>query len=288
MVKPVLGFVLVLSLAGAVHAASDQPGGEARASEPQRELLRQVRTVLLSSKVTSWLRRGEPLYNITVAFKTKLGRAGFQVVLDPQQPHDAVLDIDYRESPGREYQPLQQGTKVSCQVALRHPILGVVLAYHFEAETSWPVPAGSPYWDAISRLEENPYYYYFGELVQGWLTAQADAVAVFSAVLRQPPVKISSQGTEEMITAQMAANLTARLYAIQELGLRRDRRALDTLWKLVAQPTAHERRAAIAAIGEIGDPASVEPLARLLESEPEPSIRAAAAAAIERIRNGGG
>lgn len=253
-------------------------------SAQQRESLHTVRTLLLAGEVSTWLDLAEPPYNIAVTLKIKLERAGFRVVLDPDQPHDAVLVIQYQESPGREYQRFEQGTTITCDLALRHKAVGTVQAYRFEAATTWPTPVGSLYWDAVQNLEENPYYYYLGELMKGWLGAQEDAGAVFSRMLRHPPMTISTDGGGSQPTGQVIANQEARLNAVRELGRLKDRRALETLWGLVAQPSVREREVAVAAIGDIGDPASLDRLTKLYETETDPEMRAAAEAAMTRIR----
>jgi hypothetical protein len=137
------------------------------------------------------------------------------------------------------------------------------------------------YWDAIQNLEENAYYYYLGELTRAWLTSQTDAQQVFSTVLREPPLIQSLDGSDNVLTSRMAANQNARLHAIQELGRRDDPRGLDTLWDLVWQGRVTESRAAIAAIGEIGAPASVDRLRELASAEGP--LRKAASSALKRM-----
>lgn len=253
-------------------------------TEAQRESLKAVQVILVAGRERSVSGMPETPYQIGMRIKLKLEQAGYRVVLDPQEAHDAVLLVEYQEVLGREYPTLERGTKITCGIALHHPAVGKLFSYNLEAETSWPRPFGSLYWDAVQNLEENPYYYYLAELVRGWLTRQADSVDVFSTVLRQAPLHLSMDGSDEVVTPRVAANLGARLNAIHELGTRRDARALETLWTLVWQNSTVERKAAIAAIGEIGDPSSAERLTDLANSEAPSPIRAAAAAALARIR----
>jgi hypothetical protein len=226
-------------------------------------------------------------YDVVISVKLKLEAAGYQVVLDPSQPHDAVFIIEYREMPGREYPNLEVGTRIACTLLLYHPQIGRVLSYALAVESSWPQPFGSLYWDAIQNLEENPYYYYLGELTHAWLTSQVDAVELFSTLLRDPPLAQSLDGSDNVLTSRMAANQNARLHAIEELGHQGARRgaarALETLWHLVWERRLTESRAAIAAIAEIGHPSSVEPLQELAAAEGP--LRSAACSALKRIRS---
>lgn len=275
------GMVLAILLSRPALAA--QPASSY--SQEQRDSLQNVRTLLVTSQVSTWLELPAPPYNIPITVKMKLERAGFQVVFDASQAHDAVLTIGYRETPGQQYRRLEQGTNISCRIALQHHSIGPVLAYDFEASTSWPTPVGSLYWDAVQHLEENPYYYYLGELVKSWLTALEDPWVVFSRMLRQPALTFSVDGGGTQPSDQVVANQEARLNAIRELGRLKERRALETLWDLVRQPDERQRLTAVSAIGEIGDPNSLEPLRRLA-SDGDSEIRTAAESAIKRIQSG--
>lgn len=253
----------------------------------QPESPRAVHTLLMTGQVSTWIDLPEPPYKVAIAIKMKLERVGFRVVFDPAESHEAVLVINYQETPGPEYANLEQGTKILCDVTLQGPIGAARVpdfAHRFEAATSWPTPVGSLYWDAVQHLEENPYYYYLGELLQGWLTAKNDAGAVFSKMLRQPPLTISMDGGGNQPTAQVVANQLARLDAIRELGRMKDRRVIETLWELVGQSNQQEREAAVAAIGEIGDPAALDRLTQLSQTESDADMREIVEAAIARIR----
>jgi hypothetical protein len=271
-----------LLLLGTLSRAALAASPASSYTQEQRESLRGVRTLLVTSSVSTWLDLPTPPYNVPITVKTKLERAGFQVVFDSSLAHDAVVTIGYRETPGHQYQRLEQGTNISCRIALKHPGIGPVLSYDFDASTG-PIPAGSLYWDAVQHLEENPYYYYLGELVKGWLSAQEEPGVVFSRALRQPAMTFSVDGGGTQPSDQVVANQEARLNAIMELGRLKERRALETLWELVRLPDERQRLAAVAAIGEIGDPASVEPLTRLI-SEADPDLRTAVESAIKHIQ----
>jgi hypothetical protein len=271
-------------------AAGQQSGASTSATSisgaytiEQRNKLKEVRTVLVGIEASTAGSVEASPYEVVVSVKLKLEAAGYQVVLDSRQPHDAVLVIEYREMPGREYGRLETGTKIACTLLLFHASIGRVLSYALEAETSWPQPFGSLYWDAVQNLEENPYYYFLGPLIHGWLTSQADLVEVFSNVLREPAIIQPSDGSDNVLTSQMAANQNARLHAIEQLGKRHDTRALKTLWHLAWESGTTEGRAAVAAIGEIRDPASVPPLQELASGDGP--LRSAASGALERMQS---
>ena len=250
----------------------------------QWQVLQRIHMVLLGGEATTWMDLPGPPYDVGVTIKMKLEQAGFRVTLDPDQAHDALLLVRYVETPGREYRMLEQGTDIVCDLSLRHPTMGTVWNYRLEAATSWPNPAGSLYWDAIRNLEENPYYYYLGELLQGWVRAGEGAVPVFSRMLGQPPSSTGMDTTVTSATARVVANREARLNAIRELGRLHDAQAAGALWSLAERSSPEERREAVTAIGALGDPNAVERLQALQVSTEDAELRAAVEAAIARLQ----
>lgn len=279
-----LGGLLVLALPLKAIAADAQHSSPPTHTLAQQESLRAIRMVLLAGQVSTWLDTPEPPYNIAITLKMKLERMGYQVVLDPHEPFDAALVIDYKETAGREYERLEQGTNIACTVTLHHKTIGQVLTREFEAATSWPNPVGSLYWDAVQHLEEDPYYYYLGELIQARLKDQKDDVEVFGRMLKAPPFVIAMEGGGSQMTARVKANANARINTIRELGRLKDPRGIAPLLDLLDREVVTERKAAATALGEIGDPASLERLTQLSQAEMDPGVQAAVEAAIARIR----
>lgn len=245
-----------------------------------------VETILLRERTETWLDMPAPPYNVAVAIKEKLERVGYRVTRNPEHPHEAVLVVRYEESAGRTFRFLEQGTRIDCLIRLfdpHGPHHQPLLAVHVRTETG-PQPTSSLYWDAVQRLEENPYYYYFGELLSGWLADGRRAGDVFAQVLRDPPLTISMEGESSRLTARQAANELARRAAIEELGRLKHRPALETLWDLAEHSTRQERNAALAAIGELGDAAAVARLSRWLESETDSLLRDTIEASLARLQ----
>lgn len=253
-----------------------------------------AQTVLLAGQARTWLDLPEPPYNAAVTVKSKLERAGFRVTFDQTQPHHHVLVMTYIETQGREYGKLDHGTNISVEFTFWGVSSGKPQkrwTRTIESSTSWPIPVGSHYWDAVQNLEENPYYYYVGELLRG-LTTQEDEGAVFTRVLRQKKLEgttYESGGFQS--SGHVVANAEARLNAIRELGRLKDRRALPTLWELVEQTRGSDepvdtaqRNVALAAIGAIGDQMAYERLNRLYETETDSDLRVVIEKAMAQIR----
>jgi hypothetical protein len=274
-----MGFLILLAQPASAQPA---PGLE--------EKLQAAQTILLAGQARTWMDLPHPPYNAAITVKTKLERAGFRVALDRSQPHQHVLVMTYLEAEGREYGKLQRGTNITCELTIWRVTPGApqkLWTRTIESSTSWPVPIGSPYWDAVQNLEENPYYYYIGELAQGLTASQEDAGAVFARALRQKKLGGSTyESGGGQASGHVVANAEARLNAIRELGRLKDRRALPTLWDLAATKDEHEtsqRDTALKAIGDIGDPDSLDRLNALYNAETDEGLKAVLDKAITRI-----
>ncbi len=273
-------FCLVL---GCEAVAEPSSAGSQRPAAAERS----IQTVLLVGEATTWLQTPGPPYDIGITLKMKLQQAGLHVTFDPADSFDAVLEVLYHETPGREYRALEQGTIITCDLRFEHPTKGRLREYHLEASTPWPEPHGSLYWEAVRGLEENPYYYFLGDLLQGYVHRQEESAIVFSHVLQAPPLSPQKEsGDSTQPTGRVVANAGARVNAIRELGRLREGETAPTLWRLIDQGTPRERHAALAAIGEWGDPASLARLRELRDTTSDPDTKADADAAIARIEHG--
>ena len=277
----------IFSAVAMTEGAAEGADGPGTPSLDARAQAAQVRTILLKGQVSTWLNQPQPPYQVVITIKMKLERVGYRVVLDSQQPHDAVLNIAYQETEGRQYRALQYGTDIRCEVALHLPPAASapsVWSRRFESGTSWPTPVGSLYWEAVQNLEEEPYYYFLGELLKGWLDRQEEAPVVFISMLQESRGRQTTEGGGFQPTARETANQGARLNAIGELGRLRERRALPLLWTLAQAPSSPEGEAALTAIGEIGGRDSLDRLITFAESQSDPDVKAVAQKAMARAR----
>lgn len=252
-------------------------------------------TILLAGQAATWTDLEKPPYNAAITIKTKLERTGFHVIFDATQSHQHVLVLTYLETEGREYGKLQRGTEITCEFTFWQITSGAPekrWSQTVKAGTSWPTPIGSPYWDAVRNLEENPYYYYIGEFALALATGQDDAGTVFTKALAQKKLTGSAfDGGGVQASGHVVANEEARLNAMRELGRMKDRRALPVLWEIIEQggrsdegTDAAQRETALRAIGEIGDPSSLDRLNMIFNTHTDESVRAVTDKAITRIR----
>ncbi len=263
-------FVVLTGLAVATSAA------EPDTAQPQPEQGPAGLMILLTGEVKTWLNLPEPPYSAAVTIKQKLEQTGFRVTMDPRQPYDAVMIVDYEETQGRQYRALEHGTEITCDLKLFYLAMSKdspVWTTHVEAGTSWPTPIGSLYWDAVQNLEENPYFYYLGPLLAGWLANRDEVGVVFGRMITQRSAQSTTEGGGFQQSGTVVAQDGARLNAIREIGRLKERRALPALWELVENGEADQQAAAIRAIGEVGDPSAVDRLSRLHDKESDPDRR---------------
>jgi hypothetical protein len=282
----VLTLALTIFFTESLLAIEEPKTGPPKPQEDQ-EVLQDIQTILVTGTIQTWLDVPTPPYNVGVTLKLKLQDAGFQVVFDPKQPHDANLRIQYEEIPSGQFQVLEQATAISYRMQLVHDRLGEVFSHQFDAQPS-EIPVGSLYWDTISNLEEDPYYCFVGDLIHGYLHGGQNEQDMLLEVLVRPFTRqdlVNPAGSRGAI--QVAVLQRARLNIIQELGqgLFDTPEAQEALWTVASKAQPNERGAALTQIGKIGDTSFLPPLTKLLEKEDNPEVRSAGKQAIRLIES---
>ena len=277
---------LTISLTDALFA-NEKPLTESSRSQEDQTVLQNIHTILVTGTVQTWLDVPSPPYNVGVTLKLKLQDAGFQVVFDPTQPHDATLRIAYEEYPSGQFQVLEQATAIRYDMKLVHDRLGKIFSHHFEAQPN-AIPLGSLYWDAIGNLEEDPYYCFVGDLIRGLIDRGQNEQDMLMEVLVRPFTQ------KELVNAAGARGATqaivqqrARLNIIQELGQGafHTLEAQAVLWTVAKKAQPNERGAAMTQLAEIGDTTFLSPLITLLEKETDPEVLSAGKHAIQLIES---
>lgn len=265
--------------------AADLPQTTSTQPQEDQQALQNIQTILVTGTIATWLDVPAPPYNVGVTLKLKLEDAGFHVVFDPEQPHDAKLLIQYQEIPSGQFQILEQATAVRYHMQLVHDRLGEIFSRRFEARPN-EIPIGSLYWDTISNLEEDPYYCFVGDLIHGQLHGGRNPQDMLMEILVRPFTDhdaVNPAGSRS--SAQAIVQQRARLNIIQALGQKPfdTPEARETLWRVAKQARPDERGAAFTQLGKIGDSSFLSPLSRLLEQEDNPEVRSAAEHAIHLL-----
>jgi len=267
--------------------AKDEPGTEPTRSEEDQKVLQNIHTILVTGTAQSWLDVPTPPYNAEVTLKLKLEDAGFQVVFDPGQSHDANLRIHYEEIPSGQFRVLEQATAIHYRMQLVHDRLGQIFSHQFDAEPN-AIPIGSLYWGTISNLEEDPYYCFLGDLIREHLYKGQNDQDILIEVLLRPythPELVNAAGSRR--AGQASVQQGARLNIIQGLGqgVFDTPEAREALWTLAKKALPNERGAAFTQLGKIGDRSFLPPLTALLEQQKNPEVRFAAEHALSLIES---
>jgi HEAT repeats len=282
----VISLILTISLTDRLLANEESVPKPSWSQEDQK-VLQNIHTILVTGSVQTWLNVPAPPYNVGVTLKLKLEDAGFQVVFDPTQPHDANLRIAYEEYPSGQFQVLEQATAIRYRMQLIHDRLGEIFTHEFDAQPN-AIPLGSLYWDTIGNLEEDPFYCFVGDLIRGHIQRGQDAEETLMEVLVRP---YGQQGGVNPAGARGATQATvqqhARINIIQELGQGtfHTTEAQAVLWTVAKKAQPNERGAAMTQLGEIGDTTFLSPLITLLEKETDPEVRSAGEHAIQLIES---
>jgi hypothetical protein len=267
--------------------ANDDPPTESPHSQEELKDLQQIQTILVTGTVQTWLDVPAPPYNVGVTLKLKLQDAGFQVVFDSNQPHDANLRIQYEEIPSGQFQVLEEATAIRYRMQLMHDRLGEIFSHDFDAQPN-EIPITSLYWDTVSNLEEDPYYCFVGDLIRGYLRRGQNKQDMLLEVLVRPFSRqdlVNSAGSRG--ATQATVQQRARMNIIKELGqgLFNTPEAEEALWTVASKAQPNERGAALAQLGRIGDTSFISPLTHLLEKENNPEVRSSAEHAIRLIES---
>ncbi len=281
-----LMLVLTMALPCSVVAMDDQETEPAQ-SQKDRKSIQNIRTILVTGTLQTWLDAPTPPYTVGVTLKLKLEDAGFQVVFHPSQPHDANLRIRYEEIPNGQFKVLEQGTAIRYQMQLMHEKTGEIFSHFFEAQPN-AVPLKSLYWDAIANLEEDPYYCFVGDLIRGQIDLGRNKQDVLLDVLLRPITHEDSmnaagaRGANQAITQERA-----RLNIIQALGQGTFEKpeAHQALWTIASEAQTNERTSAVTQLGKIGDSSFLSPLEKLMAKESDPGVQLAAKEAIRLIES---
>ncbi len=262
------------------HAQTNQEVKTSYTTEEQ-EVLKTIHTILLGGKVATWLDYEYPLYDPLSNLKGRLEDVGFQVVFNPKEAHDAMLVIDYAETPSGIFRGLEQGTVVTFHTAVYHPKVGIIMANKFVGQPS-EVPAGSVYWDVIGNLEGDPLFFYQAQILKAWVTNQTHGGTVLMHMLRRPYTDTSYEQPYEQ-PGPAFVRRGARMNAIREIGQLNDPQAQDTLWELTKVATPEERTVAVQVLGNIGQRSFIPRLSQIANTDQDPNVRLAAQAAMQNI-----
>jgi hypothetical protein len=275
-----------------VPLASAQP---ADLTPPEAELpsVSAAQTVHIQAHTQTWRSRGRVSFPVVPSLRTKLSAAGFAVVADETEPHELVLRVDYREARDREYRFGLYGTAITCELRLEDRQGGLLLGLTIHEYPPDDPGVTAPYTEVVHKLDTNPYYYFFGEIVKEKLVNGLDTTgSLLAAFVRltedQEPQYGSMTGPppnpgETLPSPETLWVREVRANTAHELARLQEPRAIPVLNKLLTHPDWQVRSLALDTLVAMraGDMrAEVE---RMALQDEDKRVRAAAKAALARL-----
>lgn len=290
MVRIPLATAVLVGLLCAPAGAGVQ---ERTLTEPERALLRGASTIYVEVESSTWRQRGRVSFAIGPSVRAKLRSAGFAPVSDPQEPHDLTLKVFYREERGRQFRADLYETDIRATLSLLHPTLGVLLLVRVDESSSDAGVTNAPYVDVLHKIEGNPAFYFFGDLVRGYLAEGRDAPATLirgaerlledEDFRRYPHADTAALSGEMLAGPELLYGAQALERTARELGALREARALPLLTRLLDHHDRQLRLAAVAALSQLQAEAARPALERVAAEDVSPEVRAAAAQALARL-----
>jgi hypothetical protein len=290
MMPVLLTAAVLIGLVGTPAGAAVQ---ERTLAEGERALIRNAAAIYVEVESSTWRPRGRVSFAIGPSVRAKLRAAGFAVRLDEREPHDLTLKVFYREERGRQFRADLYETDVHATLSLLHPTLGVLLLVRVDESSSDAGVTNAPYVDVLHKIEGNPSFYFFGDLVRGYLSEGRDAPATLirgaERLLEDEEFRLYPHADTAALSGEMLAGpeflygTQALERAARELGALREARATPLLTRLLHHHDRQLRLAAVAALAQLQDESARPALEHLAEQDTSGDVRAAAAEALARM-----
>lgn len=281
-------FVLCLVMRPPVAPAEEQMVGGA-----ERQLVDRATTVYVDATSSTWRSRGRVSFQVVPSVRMKLQSAGFAVVQNQTDPHDLTLKVEYREERGSQFRIDLYATDITLVASLEHPTEGQLLRLTIRESSGLNEMGNAPYLQVLQRLETNPYFYFLGDIIKGFVVSRRDTIGSLIEGLRRLQVKeepITVSPTDELPSTASTLPTFETLYAglarektIQELGRLQDPRAVPVLIALLEHADPGVRLASVLALESIRDAKSRSAIERLAKQDLDQEVRAAAKAALPTL-----
>ena len=232
-------------------------------------------TIHVDVTSSTW-RRGDEPFDIYSAIKEKLEKAGFEVVANDNNTHNATLLVDYKEEMGSRYcagAACGFATNITCNLKLydkdHHLLFVKEIKADWSSRTylrhSYGTVSYFLYDNVLDAFKEKSWFVCLGEIVSAKYSI-GDEVPALIIVLKEDK--------DEDVRGSAA-------YVLGEIG---DKRAVEPLIYALKKDKSKSKRvqrSAAAALGKIGDKRAVEPLIDAVNNDED--VRRSAARALGNL-----
>jgi len=249
--------------------------------------------VYLDLVASTWKPRGRSSLGIVPLIRNKLDAAGYRVTQDASAPRDATLTVRYREERGKRISTSLYGTHLFCTVTFARSGDSNNVQLAIEERPQYRDLISAPYVEVMESFQTNPYFYYLGPVIQGWMSTNQEPTASLIDALDRDLYPVGVPEPTPMDTllspSETFADLNeyyapeARARTIQEVGRLRDSRGLDLLLRLTTHEDRLVRAEALRAL-EGFDRSVVRPaVLHAADSDADHTVRETARAMLERL-----
>lgn len=286
------GFLLSLFVMCLVMGPLAAQAEQRMLSDAEHQLVNRTSILYVDAKSSTWRSRGRVSFPVVPSLRMKLQSAGFAVVQNQTDPHDLILKVEYREERGRQFRIDLYETDITFVASLAHPTEGGELLRLTIRESSGLTEAtNAPYLEVLRKFETNPYFYFLGDIIKGFVVSRRDTTSSLIEGLqrlevKEEPIMISSiddRLPSAIPTFETHYARLARGTTIQELGRLQDPRGVPVLITLLEHSDPSVRLASVRALESIREPKSWSALQRLAEQDLDHDVRAAAKSALATL-----
>jgi hypothetical protein len=246
---------------------------------------------------STWKTRGGLLYDIEGTVRRKLTSAGFLLVRDQAKSHDAVYYVDYQERRGEAYGINQFGTIISAKFRLERPEHELLHEIRIE-ETSHPTISGPPpYLNTLQNFQTNPYFFFLGDILQGYLRYQHDAQLVLIEIINNlesihfykpypylPDFSLKDEA-HYMTPNEELFQPTVVRRVLQTLADQKDFRLVPSLYNLIKYPDVYVRVESLKAFSTFQVKKAIPLVKEVSLSDKSTKVRAAALKALQSLQS---
>lgn len=283
-IRPLLGMIGLLMAIVVIPTSAPALTEGPTLNDREFELVRQAKSIYVEASTWTWRSRGRVSFPLVPSLRLKLENAGFTVVTDRTEPHDLTLRVVYREERGRQFRIDLYGIEIVCRITLDHAAQGTLLNLVIRESSTYQDLDTGPYVEVLHRLETNPYFYFFGDLVKGRVADRLDITGALVQGLQRfvshEPVEAPPNPADTLPDATILHARQARDRAIGELARLEDPRALPVLTKLLWHRDPQVRISSLQALGKIGHSQARPAIELVARQDADREVREAAAAVL--------
>jgi hypothetical protein len=234
----------------------------------------------------TWKTRGRLYWDVEGSMLKKMAATGFEIVRSEESSHQLTLNVLYREERGEQYDINSYGTVIHGTFFLDTLPNGNPWELKISETSTNSISGTPPYLDVLDKFQTNPYYFFVGEILRGYVEKGLDPrgglIYALELVLSNEKATAWRSGSigrdagshlHTMDSDRVFYKTQAIRRAIDDCVDAKDRRIVPVLLKLLSHPDSAVRVRTIEAIGSFGVEESRSRLLQMAQNDPDTQVR---------------